>query len=103
MRHGFYSYQEKKKRVPFLLTGNIFVVSFLLILPNPVLMIQAQWLVFVLNFLSEKNPFFLILKNTKIEYQQWKCKGKWKQMRARKDKEGEGGAGRGVQAFCLGF
>lgn len=47
------------------------MVSFLLSLPNPVLSLQAQWLVFVFNFSGKKNFFFFILKNTKIECQQF--------------------------------
>jgi hypothetical protein len=50
MRGGFYSYQKKKKKESLFFPQGIFsVVTFLLILPNPVLMMQAQWLVFVLR------------------------------------------------------
>lgn len=74
------------------------MVSFLLILPNPVLTLQAQWLVFVFNFSEKKNSFFFILKNTKIECQQFgsvKKNGR-KEVLEREVHTGEGNALSGV-------
>lgn len=73
------------------------MVSFLLSLPNPVLSLQAQWLVSVFNFSGKKNFFFFILKkkNTKIECQQFgSVEKKWKKKSARK-----GGAHRRGDCF----
>lgn len=72
------------------------MVSFLLSLPNPVLSLQAQWLESVFNFSGKKNSFFFILKNTKIECQQFESVEKNER---RKVLEREGHTGEGTALF----
>lgn len=66
--------KKKKKKSPFSSHWEYFCGVFSPHLTKPCSHDTGS-MVSVLNFLSEKNSFFLILKNTKIECQQWKCEG----------------------------